>query len=238
MTAPPPLSDDDDLLAAELAFGLLDPGDRALAETRMAEPAFAARARHWTDHAATLLEGGEAVPSPALWAAILASLPSKGDRRTVDDVRSSLRFWRAATGLSVAAALVLAILAMEHRPMPPPAGPPAIAKATPSLIATLTEKGGAVVTISFDPASRRLISAPSGLALHGRTAELWIIPGDGTPRSLGIIAASAPGVIRAPAAGHLIAVGATMAISVEPQGGSPTGLPTGPVILTGKVVAI
>jgi anti-sigma-K factor RskA len=238
MTVPSPLSDDDDLLAAELAFGLLDPADRALAEKRMAEPAFTARARHWTDHAATLLEGREAVPSPAIWAAILASLPSNGNRRADDDVRASLRFWRAATGLSAAAALVFAVLAMERKPMPPPAGPPPVIKAAPSLIATLAANGRSVVTISFDPASGRLISAPSGLALHGHAAELWVIPGDGTPRSLGVIAASAPGVIRVPAAGHLIAVGATMAISVEPRGGSTTGLPTGPVILTGKVVAI
>jgi anti-sigma-K factor RskA len=31
--------------------------------------------------------------------------------------------------------------------------------------------------------------------------------------------------------------GATLAVSVEPVGGSPTGQPTGPVILTGKLTA-
>ena len=30
----------------------------------------------------------------------------------------------------------------------------------------------------------------------------------------------------------------TLAISIEPPGGSPTGLPTGPVVATGKFVAV
>ena len=36
-------------------------------------------------------------------------------------------------------------------------------------------------------------------------------------------------------AAALIAPGATLAISLEPLGGSPTGAPTGEVILTGKI---
>ena len=35
-----------------------------------------------------------------------------------------------------------------------------------------------------------------------------------------------------------IAPGATLAISVEPRGGSPTGLPTGPVVATGVVARV
>jgi anti-sigma-K factor RskA len=35
-----------------------------------------------------------------------------------------------------------------------------------------------------------------------------------------------------------IAPGATLAISIEPLGGSPTGLPTGPVVATGVVARV
>jgi anti-sigma-K factor RskA len=31
---------------------------------------------------------------------------------------------------------------------------------------------------------------------------------------------------------------ATLAVSLEPAGGSPTGLPTGPVLYSGRVVAV
>ena len=36
---------------------------------------------------------------------------------------------------------------------------------------------------------------------------------------------------------RVMAAGVTLAISVEPLGGSPTGKPTGPVILSGKLQA-
>jgi anti-sigma-K factor RskA len=51
-----------------------------------------------------------------------------------------------------------------------------------------------------------------------------------------VIAAAAPSSreTHLPAAA-LMAAGATLAISVEPKGGSPTGQPTGPVILSGKI---
>ena len=39
-----------------------------------------------------------------------------------------------------------------------------------------------------------------------------------------------------PATAILLADGATFAVSLEPSGGSPTGLPTGPVIASGALV--
>ena len=239
MSVLPPLSEDDELLVAELAFGLLDPDARAAAEERLASsPAFAAHHRLWLKHAVTLIADRDEAPGPAVWDAIVASLPANENPPREDDPRTSLRFWRAATALSAAAALVLAVVAVERKPVPAPVAPPPVIAAAAPLVAVLAGKGRPVVTISFDRASGRLISAPSGLDLHGRSPELWVIPADGTPRSLGLIAATAPGVTHAPAAANLIAAGTTLAISVEPRGGSPTGLPTGPVILTGKVVTI
>ncbi len=66
-----------------------------------------------------------------------------------------------------------------------------------------------------------------------------MIPAGQSPRSLGVIAAGTPGWTRAPTkAAPALAAGATLAISVEPIGGSPTGAPTGPVILTGKISTV
>ena len=45
-----------------------------------------------------------------------------------------------------------------------------------------------------------------------------------------------PGWHPAPAAAaRALQPGVTLAVSLEPQGGSKTGLPTGPVVLTGKL---
>jgi anti-sigma-K factor RskA len=68
---------------------------------------------------------------------------------------------------------------------------------------------------------------------------LWVIPADGTPRSLGMIekAGTTEMAMSAELKAWLVD-GATLAVSLEPAGGSPTGLPTGPVIASGKLVTI
>jgi anti-sigma-K factor RskA len=81
-----------------------------------------------------------------------------------------------------------------------------------------------------------MLVTPVSLPTGSQVPELWIIPDDGKPRSLGVIQAAQPSAMQVPA-GHMPHVrrGATFAISREPQGGSPTGAPTGPVIVSGKI---
>ena len=69
---------------------------------------------------------------------------------------------------------------------------------------------------------------------QGRSAQLWSIGADATPHPLGVFD-GAPGARIPIGGGNMarIAQGVTLAVSIEPKGGSPTGLPTGPVIATG-----
>ena len=69
-----------------------------------------------------------------------------------------------------------------------------------------------------------------------RVPELWLIPADGKPRPLGLLRADSAVTITIPAelAAQTVS-NAVLAVSLEPPGGSPTGLPTGPVIATGKL---
>jgi anti-sigma-K factor RskA len=65
----------------------------------------------------------------------------------------------------------------------------------------------------------------------GKALELWILPAQGNPVSLGLLPTS--GEARRPltAAQRAAMAGAKqLAVSLEPSGGSPTGLPTGPVL--------
>jgi anti-sigma-K factor RskA len=63
-----------------------------------------------------------------------------------------------------------------------------------------------------------------------------VIPAGGKPRSLGTMGDSKQMHMRlADAIASLMESGATVAISVEPPGGSPTGSPTGPVIASGSL---
>ncbi len=70
--------------------------------------------------------------------------------------------------------------------------------------------------------------------------ELWVLPTEGPPLSLGllpVIAGSVETQISAQLVAALAGAG-RLAISIEPVGGSPTGLPTGPVVYQASLVTI
>ena len=94
------------------------------------------------------------------------------------------------------------------------------------------------VVASWDPAARQLVLAVAGdmPADPSHSHELWVIPAGGKPRSLGTMPAGRQMHMRlADALAQLLQQGATIAISVEPPGGSPTGAPTGPVVVSGAL---
>jgi anti-sigma-K factor RskA len=102
--------------------------------------------------------------------------------------------------------------------------------ARPALVAS-ADRTGRVLTIK---ALAAVQPAPD------RVLQLWALPAQGNPSSLGLVPSPAQGlsVVRmdlpAPA-GQALQNIPTLAISLEPLGGSPTGLPTGPVLYSGPV---
>lgn len=73
----------------------------------------------------------------------------------------------------------------------------------------------------------------------GRSLELWAIPADGKPISLGVIPAGGKGKVELNEAQKaLIGKPIALAVSLEPKGGSPTGQPTGPVLYQGALAAL
>jgi anti-sigma-K factor RskA len=68
--------------------------------------------------------------------------------------------------------------------------------------------------------------------------ELWMLPGGGAnPVSLGLLPEVGTAQLALSAAQLGVLAGTmTLAVSVEPAGGSPTGLPTGPVIHTAPLI--
>ena len=72
-----------------------------------------------------------------------------------------------------------------------------------------------------------------------RAAELWLIPADGKPRSLGVVDPGKPTLVKVSdrlKPGALPS--ATLAITVEQPGGSPTGNPTTKPQWVGKLATI
>jgi anti-sigma-K factor RskA len=229
------LPEEDELLAAELALGLVDREERATAEQRLGnDPVFAEAHARWQAYAAALMTGPGEAPRPSVWRAIEARLPAND--ATPATSPKSLRWWQAGTLAASAAAVMLGMVALQ-KPQTIFVRVPIVQAPAAPMVAVLTGKKG-LVTVSFDPASGRMTSAASGLDLGDHSPELWVIPADGKPRSMGLMNASLPGWAKVPAsASAALAAGVTIAVSIEPVGGSPTGQPTGPVILTGKMTA-
>ena len=217
------MSDDDDLLAAELALGLVD--DTAVAARSAADPAFAERVAWWHARFAGLTAPLGEEPSPELWRRIAARLPS-------NDNAGGLLRWKVISG-GLAAVSAIALFMLAQRPqieLPPQPGAP--------VVASLSGEKGSALAISYDSTARRLTIAPVQLDPGKGDAELWVIPvGSKEVISLGVIDAKKPSSRQLnPAQARLVAAGATFAISLEPTGGSPTGQATGPIVASGKLV--
>ena len=79
-------------------------------------------------------------------------------------------------------------------------------------------------------ARRPVLAGPS------QSYELWVIPAEGgDPISVAVLGSLDAKFVVPRAQAERLRPGATLAVSVEPAGGSPTGKPTGPVILSGRI---
>ena len=107
------------------------------------------------------------------------------------------------------------------------------------MVAMLGERQANEGRRQLGPGSRsRLVLAVAGdmPADPSHAHELWVIPAGGKPRSLGTMRDGKQMHMElADALARLLQQGATIAISVEPPGGSPTGAPTGPVVAAGAL---
>jgi anti-sigma-K factor RskA len=182
-----------------------------------------------------------------------------GDRGEVAALRRRIRWWRGATvavsamaaafpGVVVLQELSPEILPAQLRPkvrvravevtktveVPVPAPRPA------QYVAVLQRNAAApAFLLTFDLDNRVLTVRTVGAEQQrGKSYELWIIAAkDPTPRSLGVIGTEEFSVRRQLARYDAVTINsATYAVSIEPVGGSPTGLPTGPVVYTGKLI--
>jgi len=219
----------DQLLAVEYVVGVLGAAERREVEQRLGrEPALASEVAFWEERLTGLADVVLPVsPSDDVWSRIETAI---GPTPRRPSVWQSLAFWRACTiaSASLAAASIAGLVYVGLVP----------AARTP-LVATLSGSAGqpnfvATVTASGD----NLLIVPAALLTNDpRAFELWLIPGGETrPRSLGLVHPGQPIRLEIPAdlTGRL-APDATLAVSLEPPGGSPTGQPTGPVIAAGKL---
>ncbi|MEH2482761.1 anti-sigma-K factor RskA [Nitrobacteraceae bacterium AZCC 2146] len=166
--------------------------------------------------------------------------------------------WRnVATGMTaIAAALVAMIAVQAYRPELLPGGlrpkatqqvvqvqPPALpaAATTPAQYVALLQTDGSspAFILTVDTGTKNFTVRKVGATPQpGKSYELWIVSDKlQRPRSLGVIGGNDFTTRTALAAYDPDTVNqATYAVTVEPEGGSPTGAPTGPIVFTGKLI--
>lgn len=231
-----------DTLAAEYALGLLTGNDlRKAASQAETDPAFAEEVARWRGRLAPLHEEVEGVAPPtAIWdrIAVVVGL-ARPANDNVAGLQRRLIIWRGAAGGMTALAASLAIILMwQPRSSQLAPATPVEASASAPMVAMLGDQRAMKVVASWDPNARQLVLAVAAdmPADPAHAHQLWVIPANGKPRSIGIMPASKQMHMRlADTLAALLQQGATIAISVEPAGGSPTGNPTGPVVASGAL---
>lgn len=234
------------MLAAEYVLGTLHARARSrFQRLQTQDTALRAEVRYWEARLAGLNGGFTPVtPRAIVWAAI----DHRINQRTVVPLRAAAprsNLWRNWAGLSTAAALLLGVGLWQQMHQPPqiitkvetvrvevpvPVSLPYVAVLQPA-------KSDAKWKVSIYPDKGLIKVSTSGhyaLDEKAKSLELWVVAADG-PHSLGLLPATGDGEMPMPP-GLKMEGDATLAVSLEPHGGSPTGKPTGPVLLAAPAV--
>ncbi|MGQ7935233.1 anti-sigma factor [Paraburkholderia sp. D1E] len=249
-----------DMLAAEYVLGTLRGGARRRFERYADHDTVIRQAvEEWQRRISPLAELAEPrMPPPAVWDAIERRLGLTAAReaarpRTVVEkparpsrsIFENLAFWRGwalgVTGLA-AVAVVVAVRSLLPSGVTPSTAPTVAQQPETAVshVAVLNNKEAhPVMLVAWDEAHSTMTLHPLGKVdlPAGRAMELWGIPANGHPVSLGMLPDSASGKVTAgvqkPESYEALAV------SIEAPGGSPDhNAPSGPVVFSGKLLPV
>ena len=223
-----------DRLASEYVLGTLrGPARRRLEVLLPAHPTLRAAVEAWQRRLMPLATAVKPIdPSPAVWQRVQARLFADMQPNLPTAPLpwwQRLGWWRGFSGAALAAVVGLSVLLAVPQPLAPP---------IVIVLSANPDAGAGVVPASFvasvGPDGKTLVLKPVNVpALEAtRALELWAVPAQGAPRSLGLVSASSGVTVQR---ANLLLGTAAFAVSLEPAGGSPTGAPTGPILSVGKV---
>ena len=211
---------------AEYVLGTLVGDARAAFEAELArDESLRSAVAAWSERLQPLADSVAPVPPPlALRDRVLARIGASGE----SEARFSILRWLAWTfGASVVAAALAVAAVFVFTPRPAELGGYAMLH-EPTI-------SNSVVVFQIDKEHRQMVLlANTPAAGAGKDYELWVLPPGKNPVSLGVVKAGER--IERPIdqmRSALVQPGTTLAISLEPAGGSASGAPTGPVLFTG-----
>ncbi len=214
-----------DALAAEYVLGTLKGAPRKRFARLMIEDKTAREAVwRWERQLNSQVDGiAPEKPGADVWTGIAAQID--GHKSVTRDFSW---IWRALSG-ALAILVVVLTLPLLNDDLDAIRGQVALIEdegKQPLWLITVDEDSGLIRTRAINVPAQQLDLA----------YELWALV-DGTPRSLGLLpVSSAPSQTTiSPAVIDLVRRSSGLAVSLEPAGGSPTGLPTGPVLYQAQV---
>lgn len=224
--------------AAEYVLGTLSRAERAeVARRRVDDRALDAAILAWERRLAPLNAAVKPVnPDPQLFERLREQI---GLVRNVvsfkareDKLRRSSRGWRnAAVGMGALAACLTGVIAYRE-----------VTKAlmpTTYVAVLQADKASPAFVMTVDTQTKMFaVRALTSPAEQGKGYELWLVNDKlDKPMSLGMVEGKDM-LVRPMEKGSVdrgLFMDATFAVSLEPEGGSPTGSPTGPVLFSGKL---
>jgi anti-sigma-K factor RskA len=218
-----------DRLAAEYALGTLRGAARRRFERLCARSEAALRAlNRWEDHWSSLSRALPAVqPSSGVWINVSRRLFGEA---VAAPRRSRWRTWQVAAAASLAAIALIVGLIMRQTALPP----------LQALVVLGTDSAHPVWRLERrQPLTALTIEVIGPVPpAAGKSYELWALPRGGAPVSLGLLPAAGSAERKLSASQRVALLAAEkVAVSVEPLGGSPTGSPTGPIVIVTDVPA-
>lgn len=217
--------------AAEYVLGTLDSAERQkVSEARATNAQLDLLITQWEKRLDPMLSMvGERAPRADLFAEIEAKLPKQTttDSNVVelDSLRKKINRWRNAAVVSTSIAAGLALFVILREP------PPSLNQ---SYVAVFQQDDQQpAFLMSVDLATNQLTVRPiTATGVPDKNYQLWIVSEQigPNPQSLGLLPTIAEPTLKQVQYSPDILRTATFGISVEPVGGSPTGLPTGPAI--------
>lgn len=216
-------------LSAEYALGTLRGAARRQFEQSMqSDPELLAEVARWQE-AFTQLDNTltPVTPPASVWKRIQLQLGPVPERPEAMPAANTP--WRGYLGWALAAGLAALLLVPRLLVQPTAITPVAILANN----GTVDDAGQWVVSVDQRSSTLMLTPLHTHEIAKDHSLELWTIPAGGKPRSLGLLSDASPTQLTL--AARMPDPGSTLAISLEPQGGSPTGQPTGAVLYSGAI---
>lgn len=218
-----------EILAAEYVLGSLEGPARRRFECWMME---SHRVRqevwYWEQTLGALANSAEPEQPPGkVWAAIGRRLWPEAANESPKRSSSMSWLWPSWGAIATAAALVLAVFLLQQ----PAIDPVDRSQLSGAIVQANSEAPLWLINESVTGRGLKLRSVAASAAETGKDYELWVVPEAGQPLSLGVVPiGSTHQIALSDEAMAQLAESRTLAISLEPAGGSPTGSPTGPIL--------